>query len=74
MFKKILHKFNNLADHHQVAFAILAILGIVCFTWGIEKILDYFIIHEKSLTSYLTITLFGLLILWFTKHVILHVI
>lgn len=73
MFVELFHKLKDLEEHHQVIFAILVVLGIVCFSWGIEKILEEYIFHKKPLCGYLCAIIIGLLLLWATKHILLKV-
>lgn len=73
MFSNLFDKLMNFEEHHQVVFALIVAFGIICFSWGIENILEYYIFPKKPLYGYITAISVGLSILWLTKHVILKV-
>lgn len=73
MFEKLFVKLKDFEDHHQVLFALIVTFGIICFSWGVENILEKFIFPNKPVFGYITAILVGLFLLWLTKHIILHV-
>jgi hypothetical protein len=74
MFEAFFNKFKTLADHHQVIFALIIALCIICVTWGVEKILEFYIFPNKPLVGYIVLIISGLLLLWVLQHFILHII
>jgi hypothetical protein len=73
MFEELFKKLNDFEDHHQVLFALIVTLGIVCFSWGVEKLLDEYVFPQKPIYGYLIAIAFGLFLIWICKHVILRV-
>jgi uncharacterized membrane protein len=73
MFSKLLTKFNSFGNHHQIFLALIVGFILVCISWAIEKTMEEYVFHSKSLVNYLSTIVFGLLILWIIKHLILHV-
>lgn len=73
MFAELFQKLNEFEDHHQVLFALIVTLGIVCFSWGIEKLLEEYIFPKRPLYGYLIAIVMGLVLLGLCKHVILRV-
>lgn len=74
MFKELFTKINSFADHHQVIIGIIIGMSIICCTWGFENLLQHFLFPKKPLYGYIIAALGGLLMLWLTKHYILHAI
>lgn len=74
MFATFFNKFKTLADHHQIIFALIIALSVICVTWAIEKILEHYIFPTKPLYGYIILILGGLVLLWLTQHFVLHVI
>lgn len=74
MFSKIVEKINTFGDHHQTLFAVIIAFAIICCSWGVEKILEEYVFPHKPLYGYIATIMGGLLLLWLTKHFILHVI
>ena len=72
MFSKLIAKLNSFGEHHQVFFAIIIGLCIICISWSIEKILEEYIFSRKPLYGYLATIAVAVFLLWLTKHVILH--
>jgi hypothetical protein len=72
MLVEVFNKLKDFEEHHQVIFALVVVFAVVCFSWGIEKILEY-IFPEKALYNYIFVMLFGLLLLWLSKYVVLQV-
>lgn len=72
MFSNLLERFQNFEAHHQVLFALLTAIGLIFFTWGTEKILEYYL-AEKQILGFSIAIAVGLLILWLTKYTILQV-
>ncbi len=74
MFQKFFEKFSNFGEHHQTIIAALAALSFIIVAWGVEKILDEFILPHKPLHGYMAVVGCGLFMLWLIKHVVLRVI
>jgi len=74
MLKELIAKFSTLAEHHQLFFAIIVGLCIVCMSWSIEQILDRFIFPQKKLLGYIVIIFTSFLVFWMVKHCILHAV
>lgn len=74
MLKEFIGKLNDFATHHQLFFAALIGLSIICVSWGIEKILEYYIFPQKKLADYIIAIVSGLTLLLFIQHFILHVL
>lgn len=72
MFSKIFQKLQSFEAHHQIFFAVLAAVGVIFCTWGIEKTLEYFL-DEKKLLGFISAIIIGLAILWLTKYTILEI-
>jgi len=73
MVSKFLTKLSTFADHYQILFTLLVALCVISMSWAIEQILDIFILPHKPLHGYLSVIIISLLILWLTKHLVLHV-
>lgn len=73
MFITIFKKLDTFQEHHQVLFALMIVLGVVCISWGIEKILEEHIFPKKPFYGYIIAIAIGLFLLWLTKHVVLHI-
>ena len=74
MFENVINKLSKLGDHHQLLFTIIAAISIICISWGIERILHLYLFPNQPLYAALTTIAGGVILLWLTKHVILHVI
>lgn len=74
MFERLTEKLTDLSLHHQVAFALITVISIVCVSWGVELLLKEYIFPEKPVYAALIAIIGGLFFLWLTKHVVLHVI
>jgi hypothetical protein len=74
MFSDIIEKLSTFADHHQVMFASIIALAFICFSWGVEKVLEMHLFPKNPVYGYLTAITGSLFLLWFTHHYILHVI
>lgn len=74
MFEKLANKLSTFADHHQVAFALIVGFAAVCFTWGLEKLLEHYVGRHYAPLGYFLVLGGGLLLLWITKHFVLHII
>ncbi|MBT4855643.1 hypothetical protein HOM50_01495 [bacterium] len=72
MFKDIFQKVAAFEHHHQAIFAIVVAIGIVLFSWGIEKILEEYLFPGKPLVGYIFTILLGVFLLWMTKVVVLN--
>ncbi|OGB97672.1 hypothetical protein A3F06_01090 [candidate division TM6 bacterium RIFCSPHIGHO2_12_FULL_36_22] len=72
MFSKMLHKVSQFEDHHQALFAIVIAIGVVFFSWGIEKLLEHHIFVKHPLFGYVFSIVFGVFLLWMTKVVVLN--
>jgi len=72
MFAKIFTKFNSFADHHQTFIALIIAFSILCISWGTEKLLEKYLVHY-DVFGYMIAVFGGLLLLWATKHFVLHV-
>ena len=77
MFADIFNKLSEFAHHHQAFFAGVIAVSVICCSWGLEKIIEEYLLplfpHNK-LYGYILVIAFGLAVLWITQHVILHVI
>ncbi len=69
-----LQKLSTFGQHHQVFFGLLIGLSLICINWAVERILGDYIFRESQLRAYCAAIAFGLLTLWFTQHIILHVL
>jgi hypothetical protein len=74
MFAEFFEKISNYANHHQAIFASLIAISIICFTWGVEKILETYLFPSKPLYGYFAAIIASLAVLWFIHHFVLHVI
>lgn len=74
MFVKFFEKVNTFKDHHQAFIGLIIAIGVVCFSWGLERILEEYIFPKKPFYGYIISIFIGLTFLWLTKHVILNVI
>ena len=72
MFNNIFEKVGAFEHHHQAIFAIVVAVGIVLFSWGIEKILEHYIFPRKPLAGYISMVVLGVFLLWMTKVVVLN--
>ena len=76
MLKQVFDKLTTLEDHHQLFFAALVLIAVVLFSWGIEKIVeDYVLPHRRHapIVTYFSAILLGILIFMLTKGILLHV-
>lgn len=73
MFSKLFKKLDTFEEHHQALFALVVILSIILISWGVEKILEEHIFPGKPFYGYVVVIVAGLFVLWFAKHVVLHV-
>lgn len=74
MFAELIKKLNDFQDHHQVIFAVIVICGVVCFSWGVEKLLEEYVFTKNSKASYITAIIIGLIIFFLTNHIVLNVL
>ena len=74
MFRRMIEKFNAAADHHQILCTVLVGLGLLLFSWGAERLLEKYFFPTQPVLGYSIAVVVGLFLLWFMKHVILHVI
>lgn len=72
MFSELFTKFHSFESHHQVLFALITAFGVICATWGIEKILEHFL-GSKKLAGFVLSLFIGLGILWLTKYTIFEI-
>jgi hypothetical protein len=73
MFTEIFEKVDSFAHHHQALFAFIVGVSAICFSWGVEKLLEEYLFPNNKLYGYLTAIFGGLSIMWLTKHFVLHV-
>lgn len=73
MFKDLFDKLMDFEQHHQVLFAAIVALGLICLSWGTERILEEYVLKEKKLSNYVLAIFSGLVILFLTKNIILKV-
>ncbi|MBA3954361.1 hypothetical protein H0X48_03535 [Candidatus Dependentiae bacterium] len=73
MMVELFNKIKNFEEHHQVLFALVVVLGIVCFSWGVENILESYLFPRNPVCGYVVAIAFGLFLLWLSKYVILQV-
>jgi hypothetical protein len=74
MFSELLEKINSFGEHHQAVIAIIITVCIISISWAIERIFDEFIFPHKPWYGYFLTIMIAVLMLWITKHFILHVI
>lgn len=74
MFWQVLDKVSEFAAHHQAIFAIIVGFSFICASWGIEKILEHYLLPRKKPYGYILAIIIGLTLLWLTQHYILHVV
>ena len=74
MFSKLFNNLNEFADHHQIVFAVIVTVSLICFTWGFEKLLETYLWPHKPVIGYAIACFGGLFILWLVQHYILHAI
>ncbi|HJM68776.1 MAG TPA: hypothetical protein QGF02_02400 [Candidatus Babeliales bacterium] len=72
MFKEIFSRVSELEHHYQAVFAVVVAIGVVLFSWGIEKLLEEYVFHHRPLFGYIFSVLFGVFLLWMTKVVVLN--
>jgi len=73
MFAELFAKVNTFASHHQVLFAVIIAICIISASWSLEQILDTYVFPKKKLVGYILTIAIAIVILWVTKHFILHV-
>lgn len=74
MFENIAETVSSFETHHQLLVAALAIVGLVCLSWGVENIIEQYIFPHKPLYSFLFMICMGLFLLWLAKHVVLKLV
>jgi hypothetical protein len=74
MFTELFKNFSTFAASHQILITGLIAFGLICLTWGIEKILETYLFPKKPIFGYLIAILGGIALLWTLKHVILKAI
>jgi len=74
MISEVFNKLSDAANHHQIIFGAIIGVSIICCSWGIEKLLEKFLFPSKPVIGYIVAIAIGFLLLWITKHHILHVI
>lgn len=74
MLQRLIEKLNDLNEHHQVIFALIAIVSVVFVSWGVETLLEYYVFPGDTLKAACAAILGGLFFLLLSKHVVLHVI
>lgn len=74
MFTDVFDKMSSFANHHQALFASIVAVCLICFSWGVEKLLESYLFPKKPIYGYITAITASLVVLWFTQHFILHVI
>ena len=72
MFSQILHKLSEYGENHQALFAIIVTLSLISISWGVESILELYFFPKKPVYGYIIAIAMGLILLWLTKHYILH--
>lgn len=72
MFSKLFQKIGTFADHHQALCGIIIGFSAISISWGVEKILETYLILENPLHGYGVAIFGGLFALWLTKHYVLH--
>lgn len=70
---RLFDKMKDFEEHHQVMFALVVVFAIVCFSWGIENILESYLFPKNPIYGYILAILIGLFLLWLSKYVILQV-
>lgn len=73
MFEKIFENLKEFEEHHQVFFALVVVLGVICFSWGVEKILEEYVFPHRPFYGYVFAISLGLFLLWLTKYILLEV-
>lgn len=68
MFNSFFQKMGTFADHHQILIASIVAFGIICLTWGIEKLLELYLFPTKPARGYAAAVIIGIALLWITKH------
>jgi uncharacterized membrane protein YwzB len=74
MFAELFAKINSFGAHHQAIIAIIIAVCLISISWAIERIFDEFIFPHKPWYGYMLTIIIAVLLLWITKHFILHVI
>lgn len=74
MFSRLLDKVSSFADHHQLIIGMFVGFSLICFTWGLEKILETYLWPHKPVVGYAVACFGGLFLLWLIQHFILHVV
>lgn len=72
MLDRLWQRLITFQDHHQVLFAVIIALGIISCSWGIEKLFETFLFPRRPVYGYIFALFMGALLLWITKHLILH--
>lgn len=73
MLSKLLTKFMIVAEHHQVVAGAMITIAVVCFSWGLQNLLERFMLPKKPVYGYMIAIILGFVFLWITKHYILFV-
>jgi hypothetical protein len=71
MIVKLWERLQTFQDHHQMICALLVAFGVICASWGIQKLLETFFFPQRP-HGYVLAIILGLGLLWLTKHVIMH--
>lgn len=74
MFSRLFDNLSEFADHHQLIFAIIIGFSFICFTWGLEKLLETFLWPSKPVVGYTVAFIGGLTMLWLVQHYVLHAV
>lgn len=74
MFQELFEKLNSFASHHQAAFAGLVTICLICISWGIENLLELYLMPHKPVHAYCIAIAGGMLVLWLVQHYILHAV
>lgn len=74
MLSQLFNKLVSFAAHHQILCTACIALGIICVTWGVEKILEHYIFLQQPPLGYLLAIVGGVGMLWIIQHFILHIL
>ncbi len=66
MFKKI----NTFKSHHQIIFAIIIGVSLICFWRGVWGLLDMYLLPNNEELSYWASLAVGLFILYGTNYIV----